>query len=148
MEAFTEIFANIQAASAGLIPILYGLLVAVGLDVVTGVWAAVNSGTYDSKFLPEFISGHIVKRVAPIGLVLLAGVSVGGTDSAAGIALVATGSASAVAYLGSVVASIVGNVEAGIEGTKGLPSTVETHYVVENTFNSTPLTDSTSPDEV
>jgi hypothetical protein len=149
MDAFSEILANIQASSAGLVPILYGLVVAVGLDVVTGVWAAWNSGTFDSKFLPEFINGHIVRRVAPIVLTLVAGVSVGGTDSAAGLALVATGSAAAAAYLASVVASIVNNVEDGRAGTKGVPSTVAQPVQVVNTvFDNTSLTDVASPDSV
>lgn len=125
MDAINVIVSNIQAASDGLIPILYGLVVAAGLDVLSGVWAAWRSGTFDSTFLPTFISTHVVQRIAPIGLVLLAGVSVGGTDSAAGLALVATGAAAGAAYLAAVVASITDNLTSGVDRTKEAPSVIE-----------------------
>ena len=126
MDSLGQILANIQASSAGLIPILYGLTVAAGLDVLTGLWAAWNSGTLDGKFIPEFISSHLVKKIAPIFLVLVAGVSVGGTDSTAGLALIATGAASGAAYLASIVASISDNLRQGAAQIKSTPSTTTT----------------------
>lgn len=141
--AITVILTNIQDASAGLVPILYGLFVAAGLDTLSGLWAAYNSGTLTAKYVPEFITSHIIKKIVPIFLTLLAGVAVGGTSSAAGLALVATGAASGAAYLASVVAGILHNVQDGNAGTKGVPSSVEVP-----TLQVVPLTDVASPDEV
>jgi hypothetical protein len=118
------ILSNIQAASAGLVPILYTLLIATFLDVLSGTWAAWVSGTFESKFFLEFIKSHIITKVAPILLILLAGVSIGGTDSVGGIALVTTGGGLVVAYLGTVVAGIRNNVNEGRAGTKGVPTGV------------------------
>lgn len=118
------IIANIVAALPGLIPVLYTLVVAAGLDVLTGLWAAWSSGTLDGKFIPEFIQSHIVKKLTPILLTLIAGVSVGGTDGPAGLALLALGGSSAAAYLASVVGSISGNIAEGRAGTKSVPDSV------------------------
>ena len=139
MDSLGQILANIQASSAGLIPVLYGLTVAAGLDILTGLWAAWNSGTLDGKFIPEFISSHLVKKIAPIFLVLVAGVSVGGTDSTAGLALIATGAASGAAYLASIVASISDNLHQGVDKTKSVPTSADTTVVA-----LTPLTDNVS----
>lgn len=143
MDAVSLILANIQAAAAGLVPILYTLLIAAALDVATGSWAAWVSGTFESKFFLEFIKGHILTKITPIFLLLVAGVTVGGTDSDAGRALVLLGGATATGYLGVVVASIRNNVEAGQAREKGLPSTVEPTVIL-----TAPLTDPASPDEV
>lgn len=148
MDAILLILQNIHASAAGLVPILYTLLVASGLDVLTGAWAAWKSGSFESKFFLEFIRSHIVTKVTPIMLLLLAGVSMGGVDTDAGKALVATGGMTALAYLGVMAASIRNNVVEGRNETKGLPTGVETAVVLGNPFNSTPLTDVASPDEV
>jgi hypothetical protein len=146
MEALNVILANIAASAAGLTPVLYGLLVAVLLDTASGVWAAFKSGTFNSEFLPTFITSHLVKKVTPIFLILLAGVSVGGTDSAAGIALVATGAASVTAYVASVLGSIQANLSEGGSETKGVPTSVAIDSplageVVESTNVETPDVD-------
>lgn len=147
--ALVEILANIQTAAAGLVPILYTLFIAAALDVASGSWAAWVSGSFESKFFLEFIKGHILTKITPIFLLLLAGVSVGGTDSAGGIALVTLGGATASGYLGVVIASIRGNIEQGNNRTKGVPSTVTQPVQVVNTvFDNTSLTDVASPDEV
>jgi len=118
------IIANIIASAAGLIPILYTLFVAAGLDTLSGVWAAFKSGTFNSEFLPTFISSHIVTKITPIFLLLLAGVSTGGIGSAAGIALVAAGGTAAAAYLASVIGSIKSNLLEGNALNKGVPTSV------------------------
>lgn len=119
------ILANIAASAAGLVPILYTLFIAAALDTVTGVYAAWKSGTFDSEFLPTFIKSHIVTKISPIFLLLLAGASVGGTEVAAGLALVTLGGASAAAYLASVVGSIKGNLEQAGSETKVEPTSLE-----------------------
>lgn len=124
MEELNTILENIAASANGLTPILYSLLVAVGLDTASGVWAAWKSGTFNSEFLPTFISSHLVKKVTPIFLILLAGVSVGGTDSAAGIGLITTGAGTIAAYLASVVGSIKSNLREGSDENKGVPTSV------------------------
>lgn len=124
MEAST-IVANIVAALPGLVPVLYTLVVAMALDVLTGLWAAWQSGTFTSKFIPEFISSHVIKKITPILLTLFAGVSVGGTDNEIGLGLLALAGAEVAAYLAAVVASIRGNFTEGLAKTKGIPSSVE-----------------------
>lgn len=122
-----DIVNNVTAALPGLIPVLYTLFVATGLDVVTGLWAAWSSGTFESKYIPEFISSHVVKRIAPILITLLAGVSVGGTDNLAGAGLLTLAGGEVAAYLASVIGSVKGNLTQGAAGTKGAPSsTVQT----------------------
>lgn len=122
-----DIVNNVTAALPGLIPVLYALFVATGLDVVTGLWAAWSSGTFESKYIPEFISSHVVKRIAPILITLAAGVSVGGTDSLAGAGLLTLAGGEVAAYLASVIGSVKGNLTQGATGTKGAPSsTVQT----------------------
>ena len=142
MDAISLILANIAAAAPALVPVLYTLLIAAGLDVATGSWAAWVSGTFESKFFLEFIKGHILTKIVPILLTLVAGVAVGGTDSAGGLALVTLGGSTAAGYLGVVIASIRNNVTDGQNGTKGLPSTVEPTVI-----ELQPLTDATSPDD-
>jgi hypothetical protein len=119
------IVANIVAALPGLIPVLYTLVIAMGLDVLTGIWAAYSSGTLTAKFIPEFIQSHVVKKVAPIMLTLIAGVSVGGTDGPAGLALLTLAGGEIAAYMAAVVASVSGNLREGSAGTKGVPESVE-----------------------
>ena len=120
-----EILNNIVASTSGLIPILYALIVAAGLDTVTGVYAAWTSGTFDSEFLPTFIKSHVVNKIAPIVLTLVAGAAVGGTDSAGGLALVTLGGTSAAAYLASVVGSIKGNLDEAGSHSKVEPTSIE-----------------------
>lgn len=120
-----EIINNLIAALPGLVPVLYTLVVATALDAGSGIWAAWSSGTLDPKFIPEFIQSHIVKKIAPILLTLVAGVAVGGTDGPAGLALLTLAGGSIAAYMASVIASISANISDGVTSTKGLPSAVE-----------------------
>lgn len=120
-----QILNNIAASAAGLVPILYTLGAAAVLDTLTGVYAAWKSGTFDSDFLPAFIKSHLVTKISPIMLLLVAGAAVGGTDAPAGLALVTLGGASGTAYLLSVVGSIKGNLEEAGNESKVLPSSVE-----------------------
>lgn len=106
-------------------PILYTLVIAAVLDTATGVYAAYKSGTFDSEFLPTFIKSHVVNKIAPIVLTLVAGAAVGGTDAPAGLALVTLGGASAAAYLLSVVGSIKGNLDEAGSETKVEPTSLE-----------------------
>lgn len=145
MGALELILQNIATSASGLTPILYTLGGAAFLDVLAGSWAAWVSGTFESKFFLEFIKGHIVTKITPIFLLLVAGVTVGGTDSDAGRALVAIGGSTALAYLGVVAASIRNNVVDGLNREKGLPSTIPVQ-VVETIYNTAPLTDPTSAD--
>lgn len=124
-QTISTIVANLVAALPGLIPVIYTLVIAIALDVATALWAAWASGTFSGKFIPEFIQSHVMKKVGPILLVLLAGVSVGGTDSAQGLALLTLAGGSITAYLAAVVASIRANLSEGSSGTKGIPSSVE-----------------------
>lgn len=116
-----QILANIAAQAGTLTPILYGLFVAALLDTVSGLWAAFNSGTFNANFLAEFVRSHILQRIFPIFTALLAGVAIGGTDTAAGAALIAAGAAGGAAYLGEVVKSIMTNLSEGQAKVKGLP---------------------------
>lgn len=120
-----DILNNIAASAAGLVPILYTLVIAAVLDTATGVYAAYKSGTFDSEFLPTFIKSHVVNKIAPIVLTLVAGAAVGGTDAPAGLALVTLGGASAAAYLLSVVGSIKGNLDEAGSETKVEPTSLE-----------------------
>lgn len=119
------ILANLAAAAAGLVPILYALLAAMFLDTITGIYAAWQSGSLNAEFFPTFITSHLVKKVTPIMFTLIGGVVLGGTAAPAGIALVAAGGIAATAYLASVVASIKDNLDDAGDKTKGLPSSVE-----------------------
>jgi hypothetical protein len=116
-----DILNNIAANAGLLTPILYGLIVAAGLDTLTGIWAAWKSGTLDFNYVADFVRSHVLQRVTPILLALVAGVAIGGTEVAAGAALIATGAAAGAAYLLQVVASISDNVKDGRAETKGLP---------------------------
>lgn len=140
----STIIANITAALPALVPVLYTLIIAAGLDIATGSWAAWVSGTFESKYFLEFIKGHILTKITPIMLILLAGVAVGGTDADGGRVLVALGAATATGYLGVVVASIRNNVMDGRAQEKGLPSTVVAPVVISNQ----PLTDNADGDSV
>jgi hypothetical protein len=100
---------NIAAQAATLTPILYGLLIAALLDTLSGIYAAVNAGTFSGQYLAEFVRAHLLQRITPILLGLVAGVAVGGTDSVAGVGLITAAGAGGVAYLGETVASIMSN---------------------------------------
>lgn len=117
------IWAGIAAAASQLVPVLYVLVVAAVLDLVSGAWAAKVSGSFDGNFLPVWISSH-GDKIVRILLILLAAVGVGGTDSVAGLGLITLGGTQAATYLAGVVASISGNVHEGLAKTKGLPSSV------------------------
>lgn len=112
---------NIAGAASALVPILYALLVTVALDVLTGLYAAWRSGTLDGAYIDTFVKTHILDKVTPILITLLAGVAIGGTDNVAGTGLIAAGAAAALAYEGVTIASILGNVGAASNRTKGLP---------------------------
>ena len=120
-----DILNNIAASAAGLVPILYTLVIAAVLDTATGIYAAWKSGNFDSEFLPTFIKSHVMTKIAPIILTLVAGAAVGGTDAPAGLALVTLGGASAAAYLLSVVGSIKGNLDEASSETKVEPTSLE-----------------------
>lgn len=137
MDEINVILAGIQAASAGLIPILYTLAIASLLDLGTGILAAARSGTLDGKYVPTWIGSH-GDKIARIFAALLAGVAVGGTDSQAGLALIALGGAAAAAYLAGVVASISGNLGDFAAKTKGAPSSGGT---VATTILTVPASD-------
>lgn len=117
-----SIFHNISAALPAIVPVLYTLVIASLLDLASGSWAALVSGTFQIEFLRAYAKNHIALSVGPIMLGLLAGVSVGGTDSAAGLALIASAGGGAALYLASTVGSIAGNIASGQTKTKGLPS--------------------------
>ena len=119
-----QILHNIAGAAGTLTPILYGLLVAAALDTLTGCWAAYTSGSFSWAYVSEFVRSHVLFKVTPILMALLAGVAVGGTDSLAGLALITTAAASGAAYLASTVASISGNLTQGQAKVKGLPGAV------------------------
>ena len=132
------ILAGIAAAAAGLIPILYALITGAILDTATGAYAAWKSGTFDAFFLPTFIKSHVIERIAPIMLVLLAGVAVGGTGGAAGLALITLGGTAATAYLASVVSSVTDNLSSAGDGTKELPDSVEVNGSSPSNFDNPP----------
>lgn len=115
------ILSNIAGAAGALVPILYALIVTVALDTLTGLYAAWRSGTLDGAYVDTFVKTHILDKVVPILLALVAGVAIGGTDNAAGAGLIAAGAAAAVAYEGVTIASILGNIGAAGDKTKGLP---------------------------
>lgn len=94
------------AALTQIAPIVYGLFVAAGLDVLTGLYGAWRSGTLDPEFFPTFIQSHILERIIPILIVLAGGVALG---DPAGPALIVAGGAAAAAYVASVVGSISDN---------------------------------------
>lgn len=120
----SDILANIAASADGLGKVIYILIVAAGLDILTGLWAAYQSGTLDGDYLPAFIKTHIITRIAPIVLLLVAGIGVGGTDTEGGTGLIVMGSAAATAYLASIVLSIKGNFDDAKAKTKGAPSSI------------------------
>ena len=66
-------------------------------DTLTGIWAAVNSGTFSLNYVADFVRSHVLQRIVPILLALGVGVSIGGTDTAAGAALIATAAAAGAA---------------------------------------------------
>jgi hypothetical protein len=115
---------NLAAAATGLTMVLYSLVIAAILDTLSGIWAAQVSGNLTWKYISEFVKSHVLQKIAPIMLLFLAAVSVGGTDTAAGAALMTLGGGSVAAYLASVVASISSNVSDGQDKTKGLPSSI------------------------
>jgi hypothetical protein len=118
-----EILNNIAAQASTLTPVLYGLLVAAGLDILTGLYAAaVSPGGITWDIVANFVKSHVLQRVAPIFLALVAGVAIGGTDSAGGTALIATAAAGGAAYLAETVASIAGNLGAARAKDKGEPT--------------------------
>jgi hypothetical protein len=127
LAVLAAIFANIGAALPALIPVLYTLIAASFVDLISGVWAAWTSGTLAWSFVGEYVRSHIALKIGPIMLTALAGVAVGGADSAGGLALIATAGVSALAYLASTVASVNNNVQEGRTKTKGLPSGVPAH---------------------
>lgn len=122
MDAFETILAGIAANAGLLVPILYTLLVAALIDTVTGLWAAFNSGTLNGQYVAEFVRSHLLQRITPIFTGLIAGVAVGGTDTAAGTALVTAAGAAGAAYLAETIASVTANLRQGAAGTKGLPT--------------------------
>lgn len=125
MEAINEILANIAAAAPALVPILYSLFIAAGLDLLSGLWAAWQTPEgLKLEYVAEFIRSHIALKVGPIMLQLIAGVAVGGTDNVAGAGLIAFGGAQAALYLASVVGSIRGNIAEGQAQIKVAPTSV------------------------
>lgn len=146
MDAINIILAGIAAAASGLIPILYVLAVAALLDLGTGLWAAYRSGTLDGKYIPAWISSS-GDKIAKILVGLIAGVAVGGTDSAAGLALIALGGAAAAAYLAGVVSSIAGNLSDGAARTKGAPTSGGTlaGITILNAPSNDPIDESDAP---
>jgi hypothetical protein len=122
---------NIAAQAGTLTPILYGLLVAALLDTLSGIYSAIKAGTFSGQYLAEFVRAHLLQRVTPILMGLVAGVAVGGTDSPAGAALIVAAAAGGAAYLAETIASImsnlgpastVGNLPRGVEGPVATPT--------------------------
>jgi hypothetical protein len=118
------IFHNLASSGPLVVPVIYTLLAASLIDLLTGVWASWASRTFKWPFIGEYVRSHIALKVGPILLALFAGIAVGGTDSAAGIAGIATAATSAGLYLAATVSSAVGNIAQGQSKTKGLPSGV------------------------
>lgn len=145
MEAINEILANIAAAEPALVPILYALFIAAGLDLLSGLWAATQTpGGLRLEYVAEFIKSHIALKVGPIMLQLIAGVAVGGTDSAAGVGLVTFAGAQAALYLASVVGSIRGNVAEGQAQEKFAPTSVG-GVVIAGELADAPVTPGATP---
>lgn len=119
-----QILQRIAGDANTLVPALYTLLVAAAIDLATGLLAAATSGSLQWTYVSEFVRGHLLQKVAPIMLSLVAGVAVGGVDTVAGAALLAAGVTGGLAYLASSIASIGSNVKAASTKTKGLPSTI------------------------
>jgi hypothetical protein len=114
----------ILAALTTVGPILYALAAAALLDTATGVWAAWKSGTFNKEFLPTFFTSHIVKRVAPIVIGLVAGIVIAGSSAALAAPVLAVSGTAAAAYLAAVIGSVVDNINEGNDGSKGVPTSV------------------------
>lgn len=117
-----DILDGIYNGLGAITPILYALVVAAVLDFVSGVLAAWRSGTLDGAYIPDWLVSH-VDKVARVLLVLVAGLLMGGIDTAQGAALIALGSVAAFAYLAGVMTSIADNLGDMKDRTKGIPST-------------------------
>lgn len=112
------------AALGTLLPVLYTLAAAIGLDLITGVWAAWKSGTLNPEFLPTFFTSQVLKKATPILLALVAGVALLPTSTVAAAPVIATAGTAAATYLWSLINSILSNVAEGNAGNKGVPTSV------------------------
>lgn len=117
MEAFLATFLQIA-------PVLYVLGAAAILDLVTGAYAAYQSGNFNAEFLPTFFTSNVLKKIVPIFLGLLGGFVLAGTSAAAAAPVIAVSATAAAAYLAAVVKSIVDNISEGGEGVKSVPTSV------------------------
>lgn len=120
---------NIAGAASTLVPVLYILVVTAALDTVTGIYAAWRSGSFNKEYLDTFVKTHLMDKLVPIVTALVAGIAIGGTDNGAGAALLAAGGAAAAAYEGVTVTSILANISAASNKTKGLPKGLEVAVV-------------------
>jgi hypothetical protein len=114
----------IVATLGTLLPVVYTLAAAIGLDLITGVWAAWKSGTLNPEFLPTFFTSQVLTKATPIVLALVAGVALLPTSTVAAAPVIATAGTAAAAYLWSLINSILSNVAEGNSGTKGVPTSV------------------------
>lgn len=80
------------------------------IDFATGAFAAIRDGSFSIDALAAFLRKHIAGRVAPIGLLLVAGYFGGGII---GQLFMASAAASAAAYVAETAASVWGNVNPG-----------------------------------
>lgn len=131
MEAIIPILVSI-------LPVVYTLAAAIGLDLITGVWAAYRSGTFNPEFLPTFFTSHILTKASPIVLALVAGVAVLPTSTVAAVPIIGAAGTAAAAYLWSLVNSILSNVVEGNAGNKGVPTSVALNHPVGATVVSEP----------
>jgi hypothetical protein len=114
----------IVASIGTLLPVLYTLAAAIGLDLITGSWAAWKSGTFNPEFLPTFFTSQVLTKATPILLGLVAGVALLPTSTVAAAPVIAAAGTAAATYLYSLVNSILSNIAEGQAGNKGVPTSV------------------------
>ena len=113
----SEILAALHAAFVGFVnsalavwPIFSVLFAASFLDLLSGIFAAVQGHTFDSKFLPAWIDTHSGK-IMRVSLIAIAAVTTGGPDTVIGKGLILLGVTEGGLYLAAVVGSIKGNLD-------------------------------------
>ena len=124
---------NLQEASGPLIAVLLQLLGIVAIDFLSGVYAAVRSGTFNLKYLDSFVKDHIFDKVVPIVGAFVFAAMLGGTDSAAGAGLGVTAAAMLAAYDAATIKSVLENFGAASAQTGNVPASANAPVVVGDT---------------
>lgn len=97
---------------------LKGMLVAAFLDFAFGVFAASRDGSFSVDALAAFVRKHLLGRVFPISLLLVAGYATGD------LAMNAAAGAAAVAYTVETLGSIYGSIKPPAEAATKVNSAI------------------------